>query len=126
MEGMVTRKVEVRGMGAFSIFRICFAVTLIFSLVSFILVNLFGMQLTGYIAGTIGDIRIFISNLETHFPHLFQNEIVLSLMAALGIGLGVGFMTAFFSFVFSIFATLLGGIKITIREKNVEKKTAYL
>jgi hypothetical protein len=126
MEGMITRKVELKGIGAFSTFKIFFAITLVFTVISFVVFHFFGMQVMSYVAGAVGDVRQFSLNLQSKFPEIFQNEIVLGVASSVLIGVIVGLVTALSALIFSIFAVLLGGVKIRIREKNPEKKTTYL
>lgn len=126
MDGLVTRKVELRGIGVFSTFRIYFAITLVFSIVGFIAFRLFGMQVISSLMGLIGNINSLMENLRTQFPNIFENEILSSVFAALVCGVVVGLMAAVGSAIFSIFATLFGGVKLKIREKTQEKKPGYL
>lgn len=126
MEGMITRKVELKGIGALSLFKIYFTMTLIFSLVSFIVFNLFGSQLINFFFNVRIDFQQFLNNLRVQFPDLFKNEILMSLTASVINGFIVGLFAAIGAAIFSFFAMILGGVKIKIREKNLEKKTTYL
>ena len=126
MDGTVTKKVELRGIGFCSTFKIFFAAALIFSLVSFILMNLFGMQLAGYLIQILTSIQQFIMGLKEKFPALFENEILRALMVSIVNGIILGLFFAIGSGIFTLFALLMGGLKIKIREKAPEKKTGYL
>ena len=126
MEGMTTRKVELRGIGFFSTFKMFFAITLIFSLVSYISISLFAMQMMMFVGEIMTNIRQFYVNLQTQFPSVFENQILVALISSVFGGVVVGVITAFSAAIFSFFAMLLGGVKIKIREKNLEKKSGYL
>jgi len=126
MEAFITKKVELRGIGFLSTFRICFAITLVFSLVSFIVFNLFGMEVASMLLGIIGNVRQMVVDLQVQFPYIFENEILKFLIISILGGLVMGLIIGFCVGVFSFFAVLLGGIKLTVREKNPEKKTGYL
>lgn len=126
MEGMITRKVELRGVGFFSTFKIYFAITLIFMLVGLISFNLFGVQLMMNLAGWVAHVQQWIMSLREAFPTLFENEILMSFFSALLFGIIVGLLSAIGAGIFSIFASLFGGVKLIIREKNPEKKASYL
>lgn len=126
MEGMVTRKIELRGIGFFSTFKIYFSITLFFSLISFILFDLFGFQIVATLAGWVGDIRQVLTDLQARFPQLFENKIFLALTQALLGGMIMGLITAVAVGIFNFFAAILGGVSIKIREKTAEKKTSYL
>jgi hypothetical protein len=126
MEGMITRKVELKGIGVFSTFKIFFAISLVFAVASFLVFKFFGMQLVSYVAGAIGDVQKFSLDLQSRFPEIFQNEILLSIFSAILIGVIIGLVTALSAAIFSIFAAMFGGVRVKIREKNPEKKTTYL
>ncbi len=126
MEGMVTRKVELRGIGFFSVFKIFFSIILFFSLVFLILFDLFGFQIVGTLAGWIGDIRQLFVDLQTKFPSIFDNKILFSLFQSLLLGLILGLFIGIATGIFNLFVALLGGLSIKIREKTPEKKTSYL
>ena len=126
MEATITKKVELRGIGFLSTFRIFFAITLVFSLISFIVFNLFGMQFSSMLLEWIGNVRQMVTDLQSQFPYIFENEILKFLIISILGGLVMGLIIGICVGVFSFFAVLLGGIKLTVREKNPEKKTGYL
>jgi hypothetical protein len=117
MEEIVEKRVEIKGIGFLSTFKLFFGMFMIMSLLIFLSVQLFGQELLIIIGNfTSGSVN-FINQLLMKFPIVVTNPIIGSLVFSMLYGF---FMAVFFSIsagIYTVFALLLGGVSIKIKEK---------
>ena len=114
----VSKKVELRGIGFISTFKVFFGMTLVLSLIFMIAFRLFGIELAMQLAQAMFTLQGWIVKFQTTFPKLFSDPILSSLMFSIFSALITGIWIAISVAIFSLFAFMLGGVQLRLRERS--------
>ncbi|MDP3981538.1 MAG: hypothetical protein Q8Q33_09015 [Chlamydiota bacterium] len=125
-DSWVSKKIELRGVGFLSTFRVFFGMTMVISLISMVAMQLFGMEIAMRLAQGVFTIQGWIAKLQSSLPMVFDDPILSSLCYSIGYALLVSLWIAISVGIFSIFAFLLGGVTLKCRERDTSVKKSFL
>lgn len=117
MEEINERKVEIKGIGFFSTFKLFFGMFMIMSLLIFLCVQLFGQELLIIIGNVTSGIINYIQQILMKFPIVVTNPVIGSLVFSIFYGFFMAVLFSVSAGIYTIFALLIGGVKIRIKEK---------
>ncbi|MDP8217240.1 MAG: hypothetical protein P9M03_00755 [Candidatus Theseobacter exili] len=116
IEKYETKKVELQGISFLSAFKLFFGMNVIVSLIFFVLIKLAGVQVISWVGQALGRIIEVVITLPVQYP-FFANPIVASLIASLVFGFFMAMFMAISAVLYTLFSLLMGGVKISIRQK---------
>lgn len=125
-KGWTAKRVELRGIGIVSAFRVFFGMTLVLSVLFLSVSKLFGFQILSWIGQNALRLQEVMIQLRSSLPAFLDNPIMTSFLSALVYALFVGIWITLSLAIFSFFSALLGGVQLKLRERSTPPKKQFL